>query len=138
MKKKLIVLSGLVLSATPMLAFAQLTTVDAVANTCNLGTNGTLFGIMCRVAQLFNAAVPVLMGLAVIWFIWGVISYVIADDEEAKSTGRDRIIYGIIGFAVIIGLWGLVNVVRNTFRLTNSTQVEFPSIPTSIDRVPQQ
>jgi len=38
----------------------------------------------------------------------------IADDEDAKTTGRNRMIYGIIGLVVIIGMWGLVAIVQNT------------------------
>jgi len=48
-----------------------------------------------------------LLALGVVYFVWGVVTYVIASDEEAKKTGRDRIIYGIIGLAVIIGVWVL-------------------------------
>ena len=76
-----------------------------------------------------NSVVPVLIALAVVYFVWGVISFVIADDEEAKSKGRDRIIYGIIGLAVIIGMWGLVNLLRNTFLLNNNTNVTLPTVP---------
>jgi hypothetical protein len=38
----------------------------------------------------------------------------IADSEEAKTKGKDHIIYGLIGFTVIVTVWGLVNIVVNT------------------------
>jgi len=53
-------------------------------------------------------------------FCLGNCSYVIGDSEEAKKKGRDRIIYGIIGLAVIVSLWGLVNVVVKTFNLSGA------------------
>jgi hypothetical protein len=65
--------------------------------------------------QILNSIVPVLVALGVVYFVWGVVQYVIADGEEAKKKGKDRIIYGVIGFAVIVGLWGLVNIVVKTF-----------------------
>lgn len=71
--------------------------------------------IISKFQEILNSIVPVLVVLGVVYFIWGVVQYVIADGEEAKKKGKDRIIYGIIGFAVIIGLWGLVNIVVNTF-----------------------
>jgi hypothetical protein len=46
------------------------------------------------------------------------VQYVIADGEEAKKTGKDRMIYGLIGFAVIVGLWGFVNIIVSTFGLS--------------------
>ena len=80
-----------------------------------------------------NSIVPILIALAVVYFVWGVVSFVIASDEEAKTTGRNRIIFGIIGLAVIIGMWGLVNVLRNTFGLNNTTNITLPTIPTNIN-----
>ena len=133
MKKKLIVLSGLALASAPMLAFAQITTTGAATGGCNLTQQGTLFGIICQVGRLFNAIVPVLIALGVLYFVWGVVSYVIASDEEAKAAGRNRIIFGIIGLAVIIGVWGLVNFLRNTFGLNNTQRIELPTVPTGIE-----
>lgn len=117
----------------PVVALAQVDTTGATSTSCNYGATGTLFGILCRVGQFLNAVVPVLIALAVVYFVWGVISFLIANTEEAKTTGRDRIIYGIVGLAIIIGMWGLVNLLRNTFDLNNSTNIELPTIPVVID-----
>jgi len=65
--------------------------------------------------RILNAVVPVLVSLGVVYFTWGVVQYVIGGGEEAKKRGRDRIIYGIIGLAVITGVWGLVNMLIKTF-----------------------
>ena len=125
MKKKLIGLSGLVLGLSPVAAFAAV----GVGTTCNSG-NPDLFGVLCKIGQLLSAVVPVLIALAVVYFVWGVIAYVISNDEEAKKRGRDRIIYGIIGLAVIVALWGLVNILTNTFQVTgtNNNNIVLPTV----------
>ncbi len=71
--------------------------------------------ILCKVNELFNFALPVLIALGVLYFVWGVVQYFIGDSDEAKGKGKDRIIYGIIGLAVIISVWGLVYIVTYTF-----------------------
>jgi hypothetical protein len=76
--------------------------------------------IICQTQQLLNSIVPVLIALAVVYFVWGVVQFMINDSEEAKTKGKNKIIYGIIGFAVIVGLWGLVDLVTNTFGLTGT------------------
>ncbi|MFZ2150214.1 MAG: hypothetical protein WAV15_03580 [Minisyncoccia bacterium] len=70
--------------------------------------------IVVTIQDFLNSIVPVLIALGVVYFVWGVVQFVIGDNEEAKTKGKDRIIFGLIGFAVIIGLWGLVNIVVNS------------------------
>ena len=87
-----------------------------------------LTGLLCDVSNILNKVIPVLILLGVVFFIWGVVRYVIADGEEAKQKGRDQIIYGLIGFAVIAGLWGLVRILVITFDL----RVYAPTLDTVI------
>ena len=76
-----------------------------------------LGNIICKVHQILSSIVPVLVALGVVYFIWGVVTYMIGGAEEDKKKGRERIIYSIIGFAVIVGIWGLVNILVTTFGL---------------------
>ena len=136
MKNKLIVLSGFVLALmlvlTPSIGFAQVTTVgsnNSFGNVaCNSGQVQDISGVLCKIGQLLNSVVPVLIALGVVYFIWGVISYVIGSDEEAKKAGRDRIIFGIIGLAVIVAVWGLVRILTRTFNVDNTGTITLPTI----------
>jgi large-conductance mechanosensitive channel len=125
MKKKLIVMSGLVLGLAPIVALAQ----TAVADTCarSAGTN-SIETVICRIGSILNTIIPFLIVLAVIYFIWGVITYVIGSDEEAKKEGRNKIIAGIIGLAVIVGVWGLVRILNNTFNPSVGGPIPIPCI----------
>ena len=122
------VLSGMVLmAAPPMVAFAQ--NVGGI-NTCEPGAPvRDLQTFICKIGDILNIIVPILIALGVVIFIWGVLTYVIASDEEAKSAGRNRIIWGIIGLAVIVGLWGLVRILTNTFGVQNTGEITFPTVP---------
>jgi len=128
MKKKLMVLSGVVLGVAPIVALAQ-TTFTGVATNCNNVTPATVNGFLCKISQILGAIVPILIVLGVVYFVWGVVSYMIGGDEEAKKKGRDKIIYGIIGLAVIVGVWGLVRILTTTFGLENTTQITLPTVP---------
>ncbi|MES2315280.1 MAG: pilin [Patescibacteria group bacterium] len=127
MKNKLMVLSGFVLASAPFVALAQ--TTGGTPTRCTGGSVTTLQSLLCKFNELLGAVLPFLIAIAVVIFVWGVIQYVIASDEEAKSAGRDRIIYGIIGLVVIVGLWGLVRLVTNTFGLNNQSNIQFPTVP---------
>lgn len=128
MKKKLIVLSGLVLAAAPVMALAQGTT-GGNPSQCTGGTINNIQSLICKFNEILGAILPFLIALGVVYFVFGVITFVISSDEEAKTTGRNRMIYGIIGLAVIIGMWGLVRIVTNTFGLNNTTNINYPTVP---------
>ena len=105
------------------------TRTSSNTNNCSSLTLTTINGVLCKVSQILGAIVPVLIALGVVYFVWGVVSYMIGGDEEAKSKGRNKIIYGIIGLAVIIGVRGLVKILTNTFGLDNQQNVTLPFVP---------
>lgn len=74
---------------------------------------------------------PVLMALALLFFIWGVFRYYIkgADSDTERETGHKFILWSVIGFAVIVSVWGLVNVVTSVL-LPNTTINTHPDYPT--------
>jgi hypothetical protein len=127
MKKKLATLSGFGLGFAPLLAFAQ--TTGGTPTVCSGGAITTIQTLICKFNEILGALLPFLIALGVLYFVWGVVSYMIAGDEEAKTAGRDKIIYGIIGLVVIVGMWGLVRIVTNTFGLNNIAPITLPTVP---------
>jgi len=129
-KKSLIALFGLGAILAPIATvFAQITISGNQTINC---TGNDLGAIICRVGEVLNKVIPVLIVLGVVFFVWGVIMYVISSDEEAKKKGRNRMIWGIVGLVVIIGMWGLVAVVANTFGLKNQGDISLPTLPTEL------
>lgn len=63
--------------------------------------------------------IPMLMTLAVVYFIWGVIQYTLSADDEAKKGARTKVTQGLIGLFVIISFWGIVRIFSTTFGLGN-------------------
>ena len=76
--------------------------------------------IILIIYGLLQLLIPLLVTLGVVYFIWGVVQYVIGGGDEAKKKGRDRMIFGIIGLV----MWGLVVVVINTFNLQGGFEVQ--------------
>lgn len=66
-----------------------------------------------------NLIVPVLMAVAFLYFLLGVYKYFIqgADSDSDRATGRQFVLWGVIGFVVIFSVWGLVSIVGGTFNL---------------------
>jgi len=130
----IVALSGLVSIMVHTFGLDQTISIDLIPKTLSIEEGeggscmerpvGNLADLLCRVGYVLNKIIPLLISFGLIIFVWGVVQYVIAGgDEEAKTKGRDRMIYGIIGLAVIASIWGLVNVVVSTFGLENSNSV---------------
>lgn len=106
--------AGIVLVVMPFITFAA--------------TAGTIIG---DVSRIIGYIIPVLISLAVVYFVWGVIQYTVSTDEEAKKKAKSGIIQGLIGLFIILSFWGIVRVIQNTFGVSgvqlNSTDI--PSAP---------
>ncbi|MES2930322.1 MAG: hypothetical protein V4665_00870 [Patescibacteria group bacterium] len=89
------------------------------------------FDIILTIQRILNVIIPVLITLAVVWFIWGIIQYTVSADEEAKKGARGKIIQGLIGLFVIVAFWGIIKVITATFGVgpTALNESSIPCIP---------
>lgn len=88
----------------------------------------TLISFIDTSSGLLGKILPLMVSVGVLYFVWGVIQYFIADSEEAKTKGKDTVVFGVIGLAVIVSTWGLVNIVRSTFGLDKGSFLNAPSV----------
>ncbi len=95
---------------------------------------GSIGNVIRNVVAIINGVlVPAIFALAFIVFIWGMFKYFILGgaDEETRDKGKQLTIYGIIGFVLMLSLWGLVNVVASGLGFTGA---QTPTTPTT--RIP--
>ena len=104
MKKIALISSALV--ATPFIASAQ-------------ADLGFLNNFLAEVGNVINAAVPIVIGLAVLLFLWGLARYMLnQDDAEARAGARSIMIWGIVINFVMVAIWGLVGILAGLFGLS--------------------
>ncbi len=72
-----------------------------------------------------NVLVPVLFAIAFIVFLWGAFQTFIvgSNNEEVKENGKNLMLWGLIGFFVMVSIWGLVNILTGTVSFGNNTGV---------------
>lgn len=115
--KKIVYTAALSL-ALPLTAAAQVSNLEDVFQFIN---------------NLLNTLLPLIIAAAVVYFIYGIARYVMAGDEDAKAAAKDKIIYGVIGLFVMVSVWGLVNILTNTFFGGSVTN----AVPTNVnDQIP--
>lgn len=76
-----------------------------------------------------NTVIEILIAFAVLWIIWNIIMFIVhADAPEERSIKGKAIIWGIVGLAIIMSIWGLVALLRNSFQLDNTVPTDVPKI----------
>lgn len=86
--------------------------------------------ILFTIGNLLGYVTPILVTLAVIYFIWTVITYTMAD-EKKKADAKKNIVPALIGLFLIVSFWGILSVVANTFKVgpQQLKQEHIPCIP---------
>ena len=115
MKKVLATTSGILVAfALPLVSFAAINNVSDVGSFI--------------IDTINNVLVPVLFAVAFIVFLWGAFDAFIlgANSEEVKMKGKNLMLWGLIGFFVMVSVWGLVNILTNTANLGNNSGVTLP------------
>lgn len=111
MKKKIYIVSAYI-ATLPMFAFAA--TRD-------------LNGLIELVIGYLNKALALLMGLAVVIFIWYIIKYFITPNDK-RTEAAQYLLWSVIGFFVIFSMWGLVNILIGTFDLGSNNPASWGDI----------
>ena len=84
------------------------------------------------ITSFLQPAVALLMALAVLYFLYGIFLFVREKDKTEKLQElKDRVVWGIIALAVMTSVFGLVQVVVNTFfsgsSVPSSNNYQIPS-----------
>lgn len=108
--KKIVPVSALL---APSLAFAA---------------ESTFRSILEEIGSILGVIVPILITVALAYFIYGVVKYIMAG-EEGRKEAKDIIIYGVIGLFAIVSVWGLVRLIQNTFNVEDNSAIEIPTLP---------
>lgn len=116
--KKVLAFTSLTLAtlAVPLVSFA--------ATITNISEAGSFI-----IDTINNIIVPVLFAVAFIVFIWGAFQTFImgANDADVKDKGKSLMLWGLIGFFVMVSVWGLVNILTGTISFGNNTGVDQPT-----------
>lgn len=66
--------------------------------------------------QIIAPIILLLFVLSLAVFFWGLADFIRgANNEEARQTGRDHMLWGIIGIFIMVGSWGIIIILMQTF-----------------------
>ena len=111
MKKIISIVS---LYALPTLAFAAVTDANS---------------LFTEAQNILKKVLPIIISIAVIYFVYNAFNYMIVADEEKKGEAKSRMIYGVIALFVMVSVWGLVGILSGTFGFSTTDAPTLPGLP---------
>lgn len=74
---------------------------------------------------------PTVFGIAFIVFLWGLFKYFIygGANEDSQEKGKQLAVWGILGFVIMVSIWGLVNVLASSLGFDRGQAPILPVVP---------
>ncbi len=112
MKKALLPLSYL----APILVFAA--------------PDETVGGRVPLMQNILGALTPIVVGLALLYFFWGLAKYILAQgNDENKEDGKMIMVWGIIALFVMVSVWGIIGLLGQTTGVDSGGTINLPTVP---------
>jgi hypothetical protein len=108
---------------TPLFVLAQESSEDF----------GEINEFFVKISSFINGTlIPLLFGVALLVFLWGIFKYFIlgGGDEGKREEGKQLMLYAIIGFVVMVSVFGIVNAIANGLGFSDDETIQnIPNVP---------
>jgi hypothetical protein len=75
-----------------------------------------MLGIIYSVPDILNGVVFLIVGLAVLAFLWGIVKYLMSGgDEKQLEESKKFMLWGIVGITIMVSVWGIISILGNMF-----------------------
>ena len=96
---------------------------------------GEISTFIGRITAFINGTlIPLIFGIALLVFLWGIFKYFIlgGGDDGKREEGKQLMLYAIIGFVVMVSIFGIVNMIANGLGFSSQDTIQnIPNVPTS-------
>jgi len=95
-----------------------------------ISSAATVDTIIDSLNKWMGKLLPILVGAALIVFLWGLITFIgKSGDETARTEGKQRMIWGVIALFVAVTIWGLVGFISDSTGIRGGNTPQPPTIP---------
>lgn len=90
---------------------------------------GNLQNLLTAIGNLVTNATPIVVGLALLGFFWGLAMYIFsAGSDEKKKEGKNIMIWGVVALFVMVSIWGLVKFIGDALGINQGTTIIVPRV----------
>ncbi len=75
--------------------------------------------------MIINPLIEFLFALAIVYFLYGVLEFLMnQENEEKKTTGKQHMIWGVIGITIMMGVWTILSILVNTLGVSSQINIK--------------
>jgi hypothetical protein len=96
-------------------------TGSAELSSCSSIKFKSLLDILIWIKCIIVAAIiPLIFVLAFLFFLWGVLRFMMASDQKNKEESKKMVWAGLIGLFVMVSVWGIIKIVGNVLGIESA------------------
>jgi K+-transporting ATPase A subunit len=115
MKKNIIQFTYALTLALPSISFAAF---DSIKN------------LLREFKSILDLLIPIVFALALIFFFWGIAQFIrSAGDTKTLESGKNKMIWGIVGLFVMISIYGIIKYIGNSLGIETPISSSTPCPP---------
>lgn len=89
----------------------------------------TIRDLVVQLGDTIEAAIPVVTGLALLAFFFGLTKYIFKSaDEDAQEEGKRIMIAGVISLFLIAAIGGIVSIIANSLDVERGGRIDTPGV----------
>ena len=75
--------------------------------------------------------IPLVFALALLLFFWGMFRFFIygGHDDEERKKGKSLMIWAVVGFVMMVSIWGIVRLITSGLGLNENNAPPIPTVP---------
>ena len=64
---------------------------------------------------ILTPIIVLLFALAVAYFLFGLMKFILnQDSEEDQAAGKQHMLWGVVGLAIMVSVWGILNLISES------------------------
>ncbi len=80
--------------------------------------------------RIINISIPIVVGLAILAFFWGLVRYIWSQGSEGKVEAKKVMLYSLFAVFVMVSLYGIIALAQSTFGVDQTGNFTAPRVNT--------